>query len=61
MFTFTRPLAAVLAGLAVALLIVTLDGLCESAEPAVSQQQHPEALASACAPHQPCGIVRAGS
>ena len=61
MFIFPRPLAAVAAALAVALLVLVLDRLSSAAElserPAVARMQQ----GAACAPPPPCGIVRAGS
>jgi hypothetical protein len=61
MFIFRRSLQAVLAGLAVAFLVVTLDHCAQPAEAGVSGDQATVQPASACAAHHRCGIVRAGS
>jgi hypothetical protein len=66
MFIFTRPLAAVAAGLGTALLVVIADELCQCAPtpaaaapaPLVRYAVH-ESLT--CNAVWPCGIVRPGS
>jgi hypothetical protein len=54
MFIFARPLRAVAAGLAVALLIVYADH-CANRTPSAGAQ------AASCAAPAACGIFRAGS
>jgi hypothetical protein len=54
MFIFARPLRAVAAGLAVALLIVYADRCTDRTRSA-------EAQPAACAAPAGCGILRAGS
>jgi hypothetical protein len=70
MFIFNRPLAAVAAGLATALLVVAADGLCQRgptvpaaapAVPTVSAARAPGHTAVTCKAAERCGIVRAGS
>jgi hypothetical protein len=61
MFIFERPLRAVAAGLAVALLIVCLDRLCQAQVLPDEAVAAPHATPAACAVHIPWGIVRAGS
>jgi hypothetical protein len=61
MFIFERPLQAVLAGLAVAFLIVWLDRLCHPPPTAMSDRSNANASLTACAVPGACGIVRAGS
>jgi hypothetical protein len=61
MFIFNRPLQAVLAGLAVAWLVVGLDRLCHPPPTGASHGPNANATRSACAAPAACGIVRAGS
>jgi hypothetical protein len=65
MFIFSRPLRAVAAGLAVALLTVCLDSACEPPEAVAAALPGAAAVAKAaapaCAAPAACGIVRAGS
>jgi hypothetical protein len=61
MFIFERSWQAVAAGLAVALLIVCLDRLCQPPSAAGDDGRAANAPCAACAVHIPCGIVRAGS
>jgi len=61
MFIFERSWQAVAAGLAVALLIVCLDRLCQPPSAAGDDDRAANAPCAACAVHIPCGIVRAGS
>jgi hypothetical protein len=61
MFIFERPLQAVLAGLAVAFLVVWLDRLCHPRPTAMPDRPNATAPLSACAVPAACGIVRAGS
>ena len=60
MFLIPRPLSAVVAGLAVALLMVCVDRACERQPPA-DQGVTAQAVCAACAGHAAWGIVRAGS
>jgi len=61
MFIFERPLQAVLAGLAVAFLVVWLDRLCHPPPTGAADVPNANATLSACAVPAACGIVRAGS
>jgi len=61
MFLIERPLSAVAAALAVALLIVALDRACEPSAAAVDPPVGTQAACAACAAHAAWGIVRAGS
>lgn len=66
MFIFSRPFAAVAAGLGTALLVVAGDALCQSyltpaPEPSGSAMHDTVHIPVTCNQDEPCGIVRAGS
>ena len=66
MFIFSRPFAAVAAGIGTALLVVVADSLCQcSPTPPVaapgSVAHHAVHEVVTCNLGGPCGIVRAGS
>jgi hypothetical protein len=66
MFIFSRPFAAVAAGLGTALLVVAGDALCQRAltpapGPSGSAMHHVVHTPVTCNRDEPCGIVRAGS
>jgi hypothetical protein len=61
MFIFNRPVSAVAAGLAVALLTVCVDNACQSYDDTAGASLVAEQASPACAPPAACGIVRAGS
>ena len=61
MFIFPRPVSAVAAALAVALLLVVADRLCSADQPPTVAGATPASPAVACAAPPACGIVAAGS
>lgn len=66
MFIFSRPLAAVAAGLGMAFLVVAVDGLCQCSltPPAAATKSAARGTVHevvTCNAAGPCGIVRAGS
>jgi hypothetical protein len=61
MFIFERSWQAVAAALAVALLIVCLDRLCQPPSAGRDDEHAANAPCAACVVHIPWGIVRAGS
>jgi hypothetical protein len=61
MFIFNRPVSAVAAGLAVALLTVCIDNGCQSHDNTAGASLVAEQPSAACAAPAACGIVRAGS
>ena len=61
MFIFNRPVSAVVAGLAVALLVVCIDNACQPRDNTAGASLVAERASAACAAPAACGIVRAGS
>jgi hypothetical protein len=61
MFIFPRPVSAVAAALAVAVLLVVVDRLCSADQTPTAAAATPATPGAACAAPPACGIVAAGS
>jgi hypothetical protein len=61
MFIFNRPVSAVAAALAVALLTVCMDNSCQSRDTTAGASLVAEHATAACAAPGACGILPAGS